>query len=121
MVDSKDTIWSRLVALVSEIPTIGSRRIFGSKEFTRSTNLVSDLGLIGDDAYEFMEKYASVFDVRRGDFEPSNYFYSEGLWILPRLKRQKPKLPITLGMLELAARDGEWNSAKLSETLSSSV
>ncbi len=113
MVSSENAIWLRLVALVDELPTMGVLRLMGSKELTRNTNLVSDLGLVGDDAYEFMEKYATIFGVKRGDFDSSNYFDSEGLWILPRLKKQKPKMQITLGMLELAAHEGEWNSAKL--------
>ena len=113
MVNKQDTIWPRLVALVEELSTMGFSRLMGSKELTENTNLVSDLGLTGDDAFEFMEKYAALFEVKRGDYDSSNYFESETLWLLPRLKKHKPKMKITLGMLELAAREGEWDSAKL--------
>jgi hypothetical protein len=113
MVNTEDTIWPRLLALVEELPTMGISRLMGSKELTRTTNLVSDLGLTGDDAFEFMEKYAATFGVKQGDYDSSNYFEPESLWFLPRLRKHKLKMQITLGMLESAAREGEWNSAKL--------
>jgi hypothetical protein len=115
MSSDDDTIWPRLSALAAQASTAGLSRIFKSRELSRNTHLVSGLGLTGHDAYEFMENYATLFNVKPGDFDPSNYFDPEGLWVLPRMKKQKPKMPITLGMLELAARDGEWNSAKLNK------
>lgn len=113
MVNTEDTIWPRLLALVAELPTVGISRLVGSKELTRTTSLVSDLGLTGDDAFEFMEKYAATFGVKQGDYDSANYFEPEILWLLPRFRKQNPKIKITLGMLEFAAREGEWNSAKL--------
>jgi hypothetical protein len=113
VVDSDDTIWLRLVALVEELPTKGLSRLMNAKELTRETELVAHLGLVGDDAFEFMERYAARFGVEKGDYDSSTYFEAEGLWLLPRLRKQKPKMRITLGMLELAAQDGEWNCAKL--------
>ncbi|BBA37016.1 uncharacterized protein sS8_5093 [Methylocaldum marinum] len=120
MVTNKDTIWSRIVALVEKLPTKGFSRVMGSQELTRNTDLVSDLGLTGDDAFEFMEQYATLFAVKKGDYDSTNYFEAEGLWLLPRLRKQKPKMRITLGMLEAAAREGEWNSAKLNQVSSES-
>lgn len=113
MVTEEDTIWPWLIALVEKLPTEGASRLLGSKELTRNTDLVSDLGLTGDDAFEFVEQYAALFGVKKGDYEQSEYFEPEGLWLLPRLGKHKPKAKITLGMLELAAREGEWNSARL--------
>ena len=113
VVNAEDTIWPRLLALVEEFPTMGVSRLMGSRELTRATNLVSDLGLAGDDAFEFMEKFAEMFEVKRGDYDSSNYFEPESLWFLPRLTKHKPKMKITLGMLEFAAREGEWSSASL--------
>jgi len=60
-----------------------------------------------------MEKYASRLNVKKEDYDSSAYFDTEGLWLLPRFKKRKIKMRITLGMLELAARGGEWNSARL--------
>ncbi|NMG37403.1 DUF1493 family protein [Azoarcus sp. TTM-91] len=113
MVNTEDAIWPRLLKLIEEIPTVGVSSLIGSKSLERTTDLVSDLGLTGDDAFAFMERYAEEFGVDRGDYDSSNYFEPESLWIFPRLRKRKPKLPITLGMLESAARDGVWNTERL--------
>ncbi len=120
MVSRDDTIWPRLIALVETLPTQGISRVLGSQVVTRETDLVLDLGLAGDDAFEFMERYAALFGVERGDFDLSNYFEAEGLWLLPSLRKHKPKMKITLGVLELAAQEGEWRSANLCQLSSSS-
>lgn len=116
-----DTLWNEILALVEELPTAGLSRLVGAQPLTRDTDLVADLGLVGDDAFEFMEKYAARLHVERGDYDASAYFDPEGLWILPRFGKRKPKKRITLGMLELAARDGEWNSARLDQAGSDSA
>lgn len=121
MVTGDDTLWNEIVALVEEMPTAGLSRLVGAKQLTRETDLVADLGLVGDDAFEFMEKYAARLNVKRGDYDASAYFEPEGLWILPRFGKRKPKKRITLGMLELAARDGEWSSARLDRAGSDSA
>lgn len=121
MVTGDDTLWNEILALVEELPTAGLSRLVGAKPLTRETDLVADLGMIGDDAFEFMEKYAARLHVERGDYDASAYFEPEGLWILPRFGKRKSKKRITLGMLELAARDGEWNSAKLQEQIEQSA
>lgn len=113
MVSKDNTVWPRLIALVETLPTQGISRVLGSQKLTRDTDLVLDLGLTGDDAFEFMERYAAIFCVARGDFDMANYFEAEGLWLFPSLRKQKPKMKITLGMLELAAQEGEWRSASL--------
>ncbi len=113
MVNGKDDIWERIVRLVEEIPSVGFRSVGKKQELTRRTDLVLDLGLIGDDAFEFMEKYASEFDIKQGDYDSSAYFDPEGLWLLPAFRKKKEKMHITLGMLEVAAKSGEWNSERL--------
>jgi len=99
--------------LVEDIPSIGLARVGRELELSRQKELVSELGLVGDDAFEFMGKYASYLNVEKGDYDSSSYFDAEGLWLLLRFRKRKAKMRITLGMLELAARDGEWDSAKL--------
>ena len=113
MVTARTDVWDRTVELVKDIDTTGLKGIGRKLELTKQTDLVSDLGLVGDDAFEFMEKYAASLDVKQGDYDSSAYFDTEGLWLLPRFGKKKPKMHITLGMLELAARTGEWNSEKL--------
>jgi hypothetical protein len=113
MVTNEVDVWNQIVALVKNIPSVGFKRVGRTQELKRQTDLVSDLGLVGDDAFEFMEKYASSLNVKKGDYDSSAYFDAEGLWLLPRFGKKKVKMHITLGMLELAAKEGEWNSAKL--------
>lgn len=113
MVNPKDDNWERIVRLAEEIHSVGFRHVGKGQEFTRQTDLVSDLGLIGDDASEFMDRYASEFDVKQGDYDASAYFDAEGLWILPTFRKKREKMHITLGMLHLAAKIGEWDSEEL--------
>lgn len=113
MVSGGSDIWNRIVELARDIPSIGLGWIRGERELTRRTDLVDDLGLVGDDAFEFMERFATSFAVKKGDYDASAYFDPEGLWFLPTFRSRKPKLHLTLGMLELAAKDGEWNSVRL--------
>lgn len=103
-------VWEDIVKLAEEIPTFGLKQLGKTQILTRQTDLVVDLGLIGDDAIEFMDKYASAFNVQFGDYKFSLYFEPEQLWILPTFRKTKKKNSITLGMLELAARVGVWNS-----------
>ena len=116
MVNSSSTVWDRILELVENLPTVGPRQLGKSREFNRQTDLVHDLGLVGDDAFEFMERYAAALNVKTGDFDLSDYFDSEGLCLLPKLRKCPPKKSITLGMLEAAAIAGEWDSKKLNQT-----
>lgn len=65
MITDKVTIWEQITRLVEDIPSIGVARVGRKLELTRQTDLVSDLGLVGDDAFEFMEKYASCLNVKQ--------------------------------------------------------
>lgn len=113
MVPQKEAIWARLVGLAKEVPSFGLAKLGKKKEFTPQTDLVSDLGLVGYDAAEFMGKYAAAFSVNQGDYDAAAYFDSEGLWILPSLRKKKGKKRLTLGMLYLAAKNGVWATAEL--------
>lgn len=113
MVSNENTVWKQILALVEDLPTVGLRQAGKTKALTRQTDLVRDLGLVGDDAFEFMENYAACLNVKTGDFAWSDYFDPEGLWLLPKMGKPDTKKPITLGMLEMAAIDGEWDSNKL--------
>jgi hypothetical protein len=108
-----DDIWSRLLALAETVPSMGARRLLNRSPLTLATELVADLGLIGDDAFEFMEAYAEAFGVERGDYRASDYFDAEELWILPGRGRRPPKQVLTLGMLLVAARAGVWRGDAL--------
>jgi len=57
-----------------------------------------------EDAEEFLSEWFTVLNIGLGDFEFSRYFPSEGLWLFPRFRKSRESVPISLGMLELAAK-----------------
>ncbi|MDA8454945.1 DUF1493 family protein [Acidovorax sp. GBBC 3334] len=115
MVAASSELWRELVELASGVDSMGFRHIGKKIEYTPHTDLVKDLGLTGDDAFDFMEKFASKFTVEKGDYSSSDYFGPEGLNIFSFFKKDKPTMPITLGMLFLAARSGIWNRERLQQ------
>ncbi len=113
MVAEEDSAWLKILMLVKDISTQSLFSTFVRKELTRDTDLVVELGLVGDDAFQFMERYAKTLNVARGDFDFSSHFESEELWIFPTFRKKKQRKRITLGMLEHAAIEGVWNSVQL--------
>lgn len=80
--------------------------------FNRDTRLVQDLRIDGDDAYEFMEKFVSEFDVDYSEFDYSMYFSKEGFDLFGILesifkKKGETKKALTLGDLEKAIASGK--------------
>jgi len=114
MNSSDQDIWNELVEFIREQTSI-------SPQFPiyRHTTLVADVGLDGDDADEFMDAYSKKFDVNAGDFQFSRYFGPEGFDLIGAVidvMRRKPGLkPLTIGMLELAAKMHNWDSKILEE------
>lgn len=43
-----------------------------------NSKIVGDLGMTGDDNYEFLEKFVDKFELDYKDFEYDKHFYSEG-------------------------------------------
>lgn len=111
--------WDQLMTLAENLPSFGLCQLGKKVVLTRQTDLVKDLGLVGDDAVEFMDAYASTFNIEVGDYKFSSYFGSEQLWLLPGFSRGKRKSSITLGMLELAAKVGTWDSVQLEQARAS--
>ncbi len=89
MVSSSD-LWEQLVQLASNIDSVGLRQLGRRITYTRDTELVKDLGLTGDDAFQFMEDFASRFNVMTGDYRSEDYFEPEGLWLLSAFRKRKP-------------------------------
>ncbi len=102
---NEDDIWRQIIQFVKEERWDG--------EYTRETDLVKDLKLKGDDAYEFICLYSKKFNVNIAKFNSEKYFYAEGDWILLEildliLKRKKEiKEKITLGDLERGVKEGK--------------
>lgn len=119
MVNESADIWGRLVRLAQGVESFGLRQLGKKVVLTRQTDLVEDLGLVGDDAVEFMDAYASEFNIEAGDYKFSSYFGPERLWLLPGFSKGRRKISITLGMLELAAKVGVWDSRQLEQARAS--
>ena len=75
---------------------------------TRMTTLENDLRISCSDAEEFFVEFLKEFPFDTSNLNLSDYFYSEGFWLLPSLNKQRTPLPITLGMLENAVIAGTW-------------
>jgi len=95
------------------VPTKAARHAGRPVPLDERTELVADLGLVGDDAFEFMERFAEEFQVDTGDFEFTRYFDAEGLSLHGLFKKTDVKPVITLGMLAMAAGLGVWDSRRL--------
>ena len=78
--------------------------------YNRRTELLNDLKLWGDDAYEFIVAFSKKFNVDISEFDFDKYFYPEGDRILSAildfvLRRKRPaKVKITLADLERAVK-----------------
>ncbi len=60
-----------------------------------------DLGISGDDAYDFIVLFSKQFGVNISNFKFDKYFYSEPSLFLSWKKRT----PLTLGLLEEAIKE----------------
>lgn len=82
-----------------------------------STDINRDLGIEGDDANELMPEFFERFSVNIENYDPYRYFVPEGFDLLSfrRSKKRRGKIPITLGMLYLAAETKIWDPATLEQ------
>lgn len=97
-------IWEQVVRFAKEERWDG--------EFTHATDLVNDLKLKGDDAYEFICSFSDRFNVNIADFKFEEYFYPEGDCVLRELlnivlfRKIENKKKITLGNLVEGVKEG---------------
>jgi hypothetical protein len=123
-----DSQWDALVAFTRE--EIGLPWFGKEPALTRSTRVLDDLGIDGDDAFEFMENFFDRFEVANAeDFPMPRYFYDEGnaiavllavpilvimlvrfVFRLPPVKPNPDEPALTLGMLHEAIRVGRWDT-----------
>lgn len=80
-------------------------------DLTEDTDLRRDLRMAEEDADDFLSKLFQEFSIDPGDFDFTHYFPSEGLSLFGR-KHPAP-IPLTVGMLTRAARDGVWRTAEI--------
>ncbi len=93
-------ILNKIVELLSDTTGIDKRKI------SQNTSLNKDLGMEGDDAFEFIKKFALIFNVDISEFDFERYFIREGFnpvgLIKFIFKRKKMKDLLTLADLEQA-------------------
>lgn len=56
-------------------------------EFKKDVKIYHDLNIYGEDARDFFKRFSKAFEVDITNFNFSDYFPSEGDWILPNLIR----------------------------------
>lgn len=101
-----DEIFERIKSLV--VKQMGRYR----KPLTRETCLEKDLGMTGDDAFEFIRDFSKQFDVDISKFEMRKYFMPEADSVLPMIirlftdKKNPKEAELKLGDLEKAAIAG---------------
>ncbi len=90
------------------------------RNLDEATTIEDDLGITGDDAAEFMEKFFEAFGVDASGFDFGRYFHDEGLnpflvLLMPfrRYRDRQKKIPITLAMLAKAVECQRWDAASI--------
>lgn len=111
----QDNTWERLEAFARE--ELGRPLFGGALTLSPESRLEQDLGLTGLDAVEFIEKWATTFNVETRDFPHHRYFGPEGqellssvIGLFSKRLRKPERLPLTLGMLAEATRLGKWDT-----------
>ncbi|MCI3947743.1 hypothetical protein K0038_04849 [Pseudomonas syringae] len=80
-----------------------------------ATDINRELGIEGDDANELMPEFFERFSINIDNYDPYRYFVPEGydFFSFRRGKDRRGKIPITLGMLYLAAKRKIWDTKEL--------
>jgi hypothetical protein len=103
----KDDLENRIISLVAE------ERIDPPGNITANTRLMEDLGMDGDDAVGFFEKYRAIFEVDLTGIRWGRHFGREGfnpfVIFLPSFwQRRRSHCPVTIRDLVVSARTGKW-------------
>lgn len=102
----EDDVFKRIVLLIEN--KMGKYR----KRMNEETCLEKDLGMIGDDAVEFLIDFGKEFNVDVSKFNFTEYFHPEGDSILPAIirlftnKKNPKKGELTIGHLVKAVKLG---------------
>ena len=92
-----------------------TKDISGEDEITADSEICNGIGLFGDDFHEFINKFASKFNVDMSEY--LWYFHAEeeggwnsigGLFFDPPYKKVK-KISVTVSMLFDFANNGKWD------------
>jgi hypothetical protein len=114
----KDDTWVLIEAFARE--EFGKPLFGGQLTLTPATRLEADIRIAGIDAIEFIDKWATTFDIAATEFPYNRYFGSESFDLLGSLAglfserfRPRPVVPLTLGMLAEATRRGRWDTEEI--------
>lgn len=98
-------------SLEVQVFTFVSRQTsFPMSKITLNTDIFLEVGLDGDDAYEFMDTFGHEFGVDLSNFDFDLYFGPEGfrlLWLF-RQKFRKEKIAIRVSDLVTAVSAKKW-------------
>lgn len=83
------------------------------KKISLTTDLRTDLRMLGEDAEPMIEKFFQEFSIKNLDFDLLRYFPPEGLWLFPSFKKRQIPIRLTIGMLVKAAKNNEWNTSEI--------
>ncbi len=83
-------------------------------ELTHDKRLLHDLEVVGDDFFDFIEKFEKKFNIDLSSVEWPRFNYGEGIFSIPFLYtiKKKQKYPgmrtLTVGHLVKVAHKGSW-------------
>ncbi|WP_409998028.1 MULTISPECIES: DUF1493 family protein [unclassified Bradyrhizobium] len=83
------------------------------RSLTEQTDIARDLGVDGDDAVEFLQRFQSEFGVDMSGFRFDQYFGGEGfslIGFLRGLSSAARKKPLTIKMLCDVVARGRWTA-----------
>ncbi len=114
MMNPGEPVWEEISTFLQQTLCLSAKR-----QLTRQTTLNYELGVDGDDADEVMGAFFERFQIAPGDYDWARYFGEEGFnpfSVLVAILRKKPKpVPLTLGMLEMAAKNRAWVTVQLEQ------
>ncbi|MFB6447393.1 DUF5958 family protein [Bradyrhizobium tunisiense] len=82
------------------------------RQITLATDIARDLGVDGDDAHEFICRFADQFKVDMSEFDFDRYFGGEGFDLVGLIKsviaERSTKAPMTVELLFVSAKQRRW-------------
>ena len=101
----------RGAALLESLLSFVRTETLTQKEITLGTDIAWDLGVDGEDAREFVGRFAGQFNVDMSEFDFDMYFGGERfelIGLMRSLSGPRTKAPMTVGLLFGAAEQGRW-------------
>ncbi len=84
--------------MINQQLSILIKKYAGNTQYNNEDDLEWDLGITGDDAYDFLVEYRHIFNVNISNFNFEEYFHDEGsnmMLLVKRILRKKSKKRLT--------------------------